>query len=85
MQYYIFKRSGKNRYLVLRWKKRINGVPTIVKEVSVGTAANLASMLENGLDNIILKSHTAGSTLSIMHMNRKKIYGSSHLHLGIFI
>ena len=71
MPYYTFKRSGKNRYLVLRWKKRINGVPTIVKEVSVGTAANLASMLENGLDNIVLKSYTAGSTLSVMYMDRK--------------
>ena len=71
MPYYTFKRSGKNRYLVLRWKKRINGIPTIVKEVSVGTAANLASMLENGLDNIVLKSYSAGSTLSVMYIDKK--------------
>ncbi len=71
MPYYTFKRSGKNRYLVLRWKKRINGVPTIVKEVSVGTAANLASMLDHGLDNIVLKSYTAGSTLSVMYIDKK--------------
>ena len=71
MPYYTFKRSGKNRYLVLRWKKRINGVPTVIKEVSVGTAANLASMLENGFNNIVLKSYSAGSTLSVMHMDRK--------------
>ena len=71
MPYYTFKRSGKNRYLVLRWKKRINGVPTIVKEVSVGTAANLASMLDHGLDNIVLKSYSAGSTLSVMHIDKK--------------
>ncbi len=71
MPYYTFKRSGKNRYLVLRWKKRINGVPTIVKEVSVGTAANLASMLDHGLDNIVLKSYTAGSTLSVMCIDKK--------------
>jgi hypothetical protein len=70
MPYYTFKRSGKSRYLVLRRKKRINGIPTIVKEVSGGTAANLASMLENRLDNIVLKSYTAGSTLSVMHMDR---------------
>ncbi|MHB8359105.1 MAG: polysaccharide biosynthesis protein, partial [Thermoplasmataceae archaeon] len=46
MPYYTFKRSGKNRYLVLRWKKRINGIPTIVKEISVGTAEDLAEILE---------------------------------------
>ena len=71
MPYYTFKRSGKNRYLVLRWKKRINGVPTIIKEVSVGTAASLASVLENGLNGIVLKSYSAGSTLSVMYMDRK--------------
>ena len=51
MPYYTFKRSGKNRYLVLRWKKRINGIPTIVKEVSVGTAEDLAEILENDLSD----------------------------------
>jgi transposase len=71
MPYYTFKRSGKNRYLVLRWKKRINGVPTIVKEVSVGTAASLASMLENGLDNTVLKSYSAGSSLTVMYMDKR--------------
>ena len=39
--------------------------------MSGDTAANLASMLENRLDNIVLKSYTAGSTLSVMHMGRK--------------
>lgn len=71
MPYYTFKRSGKNRYLVLRWKKRINGVPTIIKEVSVGTAENLAEMLENGLDDMILKSYSAGATLSTLYIDQK--------------
>ncbi len=70
MVYYTFKRSGKNRYLVLRWKKRINGIPTIVKEISVGTAENLAKMLEDNMDNIILKSYSAGSSLASLYMDR---------------
>ena len=37
----------------------------------MGTAANLASMLENGLNGIVLKSYSAGSTLSVMYMDRK--------------
>ena len=71
MPYYTFKRSGKNRYLVLRWKKRIDGIPTVVKEVSVGTAANLAEILESGINDIVLKSYTAGSTLSVLYMDKK--------------
>ena len=71
MPYYTFKRSGKNRYLVLRWKKRINGIPTIVKEISVGTAEDLAEILENGLNDIVLKSYSAGSTLSALYMDSK--------------
>ena len=71
MPYYTFKRSGRNRYLVLRWKKRINGIPTIVREVSVGTAENLASMLDHGMDDLVLKSYSAGSTLSALYIDAK--------------
>ena len=39
--------------------------------ISMGTASNLASMLDHGLDNIVLKSYTAGSTLSVMYIDRK--------------
>ncbi len=77
MVYYTFKRSGKNRYLMLRWKNRINGVPTIVKETSVATAENLAKMLEDNTDNIILKSHSAGSTLASLYLN--KALGFRHI------
>ena len=71
MPYYTFKRSGKNRYLVLRWKKRIDGIPTVVKEVSVGTAANLAEILESGINGIVLKSYSTGSTLSALYIDKK--------------
>jgi len=86
MPYYTFKRSGKNRYLVLRWKKRINGVPTIVKEISVGTADNLAAMLDSGLSDIVLKSYSAGSTLSKLFIDKKigfrEIVNSVMTHKG---
>lgn len=51
MAYFSYKRSCKNRnrYLVIRWKKRINGIPTIMKEVSVGTADDLAKTIEGNL------------------------------------
>ena len=60
MAYFAYKRSGKNRYLVIRWKKRINGIPTIVKEVSVGTANDLAKTIEGGVSDIEIKSYSGG-------------------------
>ncbi|WP_290704083.1 hypothetical protein [Ferroplasma sp. Type II] len=42
MPYYTFKRSGNNSYLVMRWKKRTDRIATVVKEINVSTAANLA-------------------------------------------
>ena len=45
--YYTFKRSGKICYLVLRWKKCIIEIPTLVKGVNVGPAEDLAEILEN--------------------------------------
>lgn len=53
MPYYTYMRSGKDRYLVLRWKKRINDVPTIVREVNVGAVENLARMLENSTNDAV--------------------------------
>ncbi len=60
MAYFAYKRSGKNRYLVIRWKKRINGIPTIVKEISVGTADDLAKTIEGSLEEIRMAAYGAG-------------------------
>ncbi len=68
MAYFTYKRSGKNRYLVIRWKKRINGIPTIVKEVSVGTADELLKTLENNLNEINITAYSGGSTLCILRI-----------------
>ncbi|MGP6240449.1 hypothetical protein ACNF40_08625 [Cuniculiplasma sp. SKW4] len=46
-------------------------MPTIVKEVSVGKAANLAELLENGLNDAVLKSYSAGSTLSVLYIDMR--------------
>ncbi len=69
MAYFAYKRSGKNRYLVIRWKKRINGIPTIVKEVSVGTADDLAKTIESNLDEIRIASYNGGSTLCVLRID----------------
>lgn len=76
MAYFAYKRSGKNRYLVIRWKKRINGVPTIVKEISVGTADDLAKTLNNDLDEIDITAYSGGSTLCISRMEESIGIGS---------
>ena len=69
MAYFAYKRSGKNRYLVIRWKKRINGIPTIVKEISVGTADDLAKTIEGNLTEIKIAAYNGGSTLCILRID----------------
>ena len=69
MAYFAYKRSGKNRYLVIRWKKRINGIPTIVKEVSVGTADDLAKRIEVNLSEIKIAAYNGGSTLCVLRID----------------
>ena len=69
MAYFAYKRSGKNRYLVIRWKKRINGIPTIVKEISVGTADDLAKTIEGNLAEIKIAAYNGGSTLCILRID----------------
>ncbi|MEM4089802.1 MAG: transposase, partial [Thermoplasmatales archaeon] len=68
MACFAYKRSGKNRYLVIRWKKRINGIPAIVKEVSVGTADELAKTIGNDLNEIEITAYSSGSTLCVLRM-----------------
>ncbi|MEM3290958.1 MAG: hypothetical protein QW046_05525 [Candidatus Micrarchaeaceae archaeon] len=68
MAYFAYKRSGKNRYLVIRWKKRVDGIPTIVKEVSVGTADELAKTIGNDLNEIEITAYSSGSTLCVLRM-----------------
>ena len=69
MAYFAYKRSGKNRYLVIRWKKRINGIPTIVKEISVGTADDLAKTIEGNLAEIKIAAYNGGSTLCVLRID----------------
>ena len=42
MTYFVHKWLGWTKYLVIWWKEYINRIPTIVKEVSTGTADNPA-------------------------------------------
>ncbi|MFG1450083.1 MAG: transposase [Thermoplasmataceae archaeon] len=71
MPYLVWKHSGKNRYLVMRWKKRVNGIPTVVKEVSIGSVENLASIIEGDLSRINLVSYGFGITASVLAMDRE--------------
>ena len=71
MPYLVWKQSGKNRYLVMRWKKRINGIPAVVKEISIGNIENLARIVEGDLSGIDLVSYGYGVTASVMAMDKE--------------
>ena len=78
--------SGKNRYLVIRWKKHINGIPTVVNEVNVGTADELLKTLENNLNEIDITAYSGGSTLCILRIENsigiRSIVNSTISHHG---
>ena len=90
MAYFAYKRSGRNRYLVIRWKKRINGVPTIVKEVSVGTADDLAKTIDGDLKEIRMATYSGISAICALRIDRmislKDLVDSimDHYERGIF-
>jgi hypothetical protein len=67
--YFSYKRSGRNRYLVIRWKKRVNGIPTIVKEVSGGTPDDLAKTIESKLSKMRMAAYSGGSTLYVLRVD----------------
>lgn len=71
MPYLVWKHSGKNRYLVMRWKKRIDGIPTVTKEISIGSVERLAKIIEGDMDDVDLKSYDFGATASVILMERK--------------
>ncbi len=43
----LWKRINGKRYLVLRWKKRINGKLKIIREVCIGDIDKLADIIQN--------------------------------------
>ncbi len=42
-----------------------------MKEISIGTADNLANILEKDMDDIVVSSYTAGSTLSVLRIEER--------------
>ncbi len=64
----VWKTINKKKYLVIRWKKRINGKLKILKEVYVGDLDRLAEIIENPMKEISASSLSYGTTAVVLHI-----------------
>ena len=72
MPFLVWKTIGGKKRLVMRWNKRIDGKPKIIKEVYIGDMENLARMIQNPMENVDAYSLDFGMTASIL-MTEKEI------------
>ena len=52
MPFLVWKTIGGKKRLVMRWNKRIDGKPKIIKEVYIGDMENLARMMQSPMENV---------------------------------
>jgi len=64
----VWKTINKKKYLVIRWKKRINGKSRIIKEVYVGDLDKLATIIENPMKDINALSLSYGTSAAVFHI-----------------
>ncbi len=72
MPFLVWKTIGGKKRLVMRWNKRIDGKPKIIKEVYIGDMENLARMMQSPMENVNAYSLDFGMTASIL-MTEKEI------------
>ena len=66
MPFLVWKTIGGKKRLVMRWNKRIDGKPKIIKEVYIGDMENLARMIQNPMENVDAYSLDFGMTAAIL-------------------
>ena len=66
----VWKSVRGKRYMVLRWKKWIDGKSRIVKEIYIGDEERLAHILENPAEGVEVTTMGFGATASILSMEK---------------
>ena len=66
----VWKSVRGKRYMVLRWKKWIDGKSRIVKEIYIGDEERLAHILENPAEGVEVTAMGFGATASILSMEK---------------
>ncbi len=86
----VWKTINKKKYLVIRWKKSINGKSKIIKEIYVGDLDRLAEIIENPMKDVNATSFTYGITATVLQIetmiNLKEIINNviGHTENGLF-
>ena len=71
MPFLVWKTIGGKKRLVMRWNRRINGKPKVIKEIYIGSMENLARIIEKPLDVVDAYSLDFGMTASILMMEKR--------------
>lgn len=71
MPFLVWKTIGGKKRLIMRWNKRINGKPKVIKEVYIGNMENLARMIENPLSSVEAYSLGFGITASVLKVEKE--------------
>ncbi|EQD26269.1 transposase IS4 family protein [mine drainage metagenome] len=71
MPFLVWKTVGGKKRLVLRWNRRINGKPRVVKETYIGDMNNLARMIESRSEDVNAYSLAFGITAGILMMEKE--------------
>ncbi|EQD74536.1 hypothetical protein B1B_02615, partial [mine drainage metagenome] len=79
----VWKSIHGKKYMVLRWKKWIDGKSKIVKEIYIGDEERLARILENSAEDVVVTSMDFGVTASVLVMD--KIVGVRDMIDGILL
>ena len=71
MPFLVWKTIGKKKRLVMRWNKRIDGKPRVIREIYIGDMDNLARMIESPGGGVDAYSLSFGMTASILMIERE--------------
>ncbi len=70
MPFLVWKTIGGKKRLVMRWNRRVDGKPRVIKEIYIGSMENLARIIENPLNAVDAYSLSFGMTASVMMIDR---------------
>ena len=70
MAFLVWKTIGGKKRLVIRWNRRVNGKPKVVKEVYIGDMENLARIIEHPEENVDAYSQSFGVTAAVLLVER---------------
>jgi transposase len=70
MPFLVWKTIAGKKRLVMRWNRRIDGKPKIIKEIYIGDMENLARMVERPVEGVDAYSLSFGTTAAVLSIEK---------------